>query len=307
VKLPHGHDHDHAALATLTSQQSSAEGLRAAWISLAAMGATAALQIVIVWISGSIGLLADTLHNVGHLVTTVPLIIAFHLGRRTPTRRFAYGFRRAEDLVGLLIVLVIGVSAGLIVWESLDALTSPHELTNLGWVLVAAVVGAVGNEAVARYRIRVGRRIGSAALVTEGQHARTDALTSLGVLAGAAGAWAGWPQADAVVGLMIAGVIIVVLVRSLRVTLLRLMDGVDHGTLDRFEEIASAVPGVIAVEHARARWTGHRMEADVRVLVDPALTVRGGDTIAHDVAEALTTSVPNLDHVDVHACPGAEA
>jgi cation diffusion facilitator family transporter len=186
------------------------------------------------------------------------------------------------------------------------ALTDPRELTNLGWVLVAAVVGGAGNEAVARYRIRVGRRIGSAALVAEGQHARTDALTSLAVLAGAAGAWFGWPQADAVVGLVIAGVIIVVLARSLRTTLVRLMDGVDHGTLDRFEEIASTVPGVLTVEHARARWVGHRMEADVQVLVDPTITVRASDTIAHDVADALTTSVPNLDHVDVHACPAAE-
>ncbi|SOC57911.1 cation diffusion facilitator family transporter [Ornithinimicrobium cerasi] len=301
--VPHSHDH---AAAIQTAEQSSAEGIRAAWISLAGMAATAAMQIVIVWISGSIGLLADTVHTLGHLVTTIPLIIAFRVGLRAPTRRFAYGFRRAEDLVGLLIGLVIALSAVLIIWESVRALAQPRELANLGWVLVAAVVGATGNEVVARYRIRVGRRIGSAALVAEGQHARTDALTSLAVLLGAGGAWLGWPQADAVVGLGIAAVIVVVLVRSMGTTLTRLMDGVDHGTLDRVEEIAATVPGVLTVEHARARWVGHRMEADVQVQVDPALTVREGDTIAHGVAEALTARVPNLDHVDVHACPAAD-
>ncbi|MFK5646845.1 cation diffusion facilitator family transporter [Ornithinimicrobium sp. LYQ121] len=155
------------------------------------MAATALLQIVIVWISGSIGLLADTVHNLGHLVTTIPPIIAFGLGLLAPTRRCSYGFRRAQ----------------------------PRALTNLGWVLAAALIGALGNAVVARYPIRVGRRISSAALVAEGQHARTDALTSLAVVIGAVGAWLGFPQVDAVVGLVIAAVIILVLVQSMRTTI----------------------------------------------------------------------------------------
>ncbi|GAA5160222.1 putative cation efflux system protein [Ornithinimicrobium tianjinense] len=297
---PHSHDH---AEAIQSAEESSAEGIRAAWISLAGMGATALMQIVIVWLSGSIGLLADTLHNLGHLVTTIPLIIAFRLGLRPATKRFAYGFRRAEDLVGLFIGLVIALSAALIIWESVRALTHPRDLSHLGWVLAAAVVGAAGNELVARYRIRVGRRIGSAALVAEGQHARTDALTSIAVLLGAGGAWLGFPQADAIVGLLIAGVILMVLVQSMRTTVTRLMDGVDAGTVDRVEQLAVAVPGVVAVPRARARWVGHRMDADVLIHVDRALSVVEADAIGHRVSDALTTGIPNLDHVTVHACP----
>ncbi len=199
--VPHSHDH---AGSMPTSEESSAIGIRAAWISLAGMGATALLQIVIVWLSGSVALLADTLHNLGHLATTIPLIIAFRLGRRRPTRRYSYGFRRAEDLVGLLIGAVIALSAALIVWESVRALSEQRDMTHLGWVLAAALVGAAGNEVVARYRIRAGRRIGSAALVAEGQHARTDALTSLAVVLGVVGAWLGLPWVDPVVGLLIA-------------------------------------------------------------------------------------------------------
>ncbi len=296
---PHSHDHTEAIR---TAQESSAEGLRAAWVSLAGMAATAALQLVIVWASGSVALLADTVHNLGHLATTIPLIVAFRLGRRAPTARYPYGFRRAEDLVGLLIGLVIALSAALILWESVRALTDPRDLEHVGWVLVAGLVGALGNEVVARYRIRVGRRISSAALVAEGQHARTDALTSLAVVAGAVGAWVGLPQLDAVVGLLIGVVIVLVLVRSTRTTLTRLMDGVDDGTLERIAAVAAAVPGVLDVRRPRARWSGHRMEADLEVGVDPALSVTDGDAVAHAVHAQLLATVPHLDHAHVHAC-----
>lgn len=298
--IPHSHDHTEAIQ---TAEQASSIGIRAAWVSLAGMGATALLQIVIVWLSGSVALLADTLHNLGHLATTIPLIIAFRLGRRAPTRRYSYGFRRAEDLVGLLIGAVIAVSAALIVWESLRALSTQQDMTHLGWVLAAALVGAVGNEVVARYRIRAGRRIGSAALIAEGQHARTDALTSLAVVLGVIGAWLGLPWVDPVIGLAIAAVIIAVLVNSMRTVVRRLMDGVEAGTLDLIEHEAAAVPGVISVGQARARWSGHRLEAEVIIAVENTLSVKAGHDLAHTVAEHLRRHVPHLQQAAVHVTP----
>ncbi|MCC2593531.1 cation diffusion facilitator family transporter [Tessaracoccus sp. OS52] len=296
--IPHSHDHTEAIQ---TAEQASAVGIRAAWISLAGMGATALLQIVIVALSGSIALLADTVHNLGHLATTIPLIIAFRLGRRAPTRRFPYGFKRAEDLVGLFIGLVVAISAAIIIWESVRAISNPRDLTNLGWVLAAAIIGAAGNELVARYRIRAGRRIGSAALVAEGQHARTDALTSLAVIIGVVGAWVGLPQLDPIVGLVIAAVILAVLYNSMRTVIHRLMDGVEPGTLDLIEAQAARVDGVLSVRRARARWLGHRMEADVEVEVEPGFDV-DGDAVAHRVREHLLREVPHLDNATVHAC-----
>lgn len=297
---PHSHDHTDAIQ---TADEASRDGIRAAWFSLAGMGATALLQIVIVALSGSIALMADTVHNLGHLATTIPLIIAFRLGRRAPTRRYSYGYKRAEDLVGLFIGVVIAASAALIIWESVRAMANPREITHLGWVVAAALVGALGNEMVAIYRIRAGRRIGSAALIAEGQHARTDALTSLAVLIGVAGAWAGFPQVDAVVGLVIAAVIVAVLISSMRTVIRRLMDGVDDGTLDRIEAVAADVEGVVAVDRCRARWIGHRLETDLDIGVQPGLSVQDGHAIAHLVHHRLVQTVPHLDRATVHVNP----
>lgn len=299
--IPHSHDH----VETITSaEEASAIGIRASWISLAGMAATALLQVVIYLMSGSVALLADTVHNLGHLATTIPLIIAFRLGRRAPTRTYPYGFRRAEDLVGLLIGAVIAASAALIVWESVAALSAERDMRHLPWVMAAAIVGALGNEIVAWYRIRAGRRIGSAALIAEGQHARTDALTSLAVAVGVIGAWLGMPWLDPVIGLLIAAVIVGVLISSMRSVLRRLMDGVEPGTLDDIERAAREVPGVHAIANPRARWMGHRLEAELDVAVSPALSVEAGHDLAHAVEDQVRRAVPHLWQVTVHVTPG---
>ena len=293
---PHSHDHGEAIR---TAEESSAIGIRAAWVSLAGMGATALLQIVIVALSGSVALLADTLHNLGHLATTIPLIIAFRLGMRAPTRRYSYGFRRAEDLVGLLIGAVIALSAGLIVWESVRALTAERDMTHRGWVLAAALIGAAGNEVVARYRIRAGRRIGSAALIAEGQHARTDALTSLAVVIGVLGAWLGLRWIDPMIGLVIAVMVVLVLISSMRTVIHRLMDGVEPVVLDAVESAAAGADGVRAVRDVRARWNGHRLETELVAVVDPALEVARSAQIVDAVEDRLRQALPHLDRIVV--------
>ncbi len=198
----HGHSHQQQALAADRAFLGNDEGIRTVWLALAALGATALLQIVIVWLSGSVALLADTIHNIGDALNSVPLLIAFYLTRRAATRRYTYGFARAEDVAGIFIVLSIAFSAGVIFWESIDKLIHPQPLTNLVWVAVAAVAGFLGNEAVALLQIRKGREIGSAALVADGLHARTDGLTSLAVLVAVGGAWLGFPIVDPIIGFL---------------------------------------------------------------------------------------------------------
>jgi cation diffusion facilitator family transporter len=297
--MAHSHDgHVDEALSD------SAAGIRAVKISLAALGVTAVVQVVIVAFSGSVALLADTVHNFSDALTAVPLWIAFAVSRRSATRRYTYGLGRAEDLAGLFVVAVIAVSAALTVIQAVRRLIEPTELSHLGWVAAAGVVGFVGNELVALYRIRVGSRIGSAALRADGMHARADGLTSLAVVAGAGGAAAGFPVADPIVGLIIAAVIVVVLAVAARDIFRRLLDGVDPSLVDAALEALRGEPGVESVRRLRMRWLGHRLVADAELDVDPRLSLSQAHHIAHDAEHTLTHTVPKLGEVTVHAYPG---
>ncbi|GAB7044021.1 cation diffusion facilitator family transporter [Catenuloplanes niger JCM 9533] len=297
---PHSHDTADKVDAAL---EASREGMRALWISLAALGATALAQAAVVLLSGSVALLGDTLHNVADALTAVPLGIAFLIGRRAATRAYTYGFGRAEDLAGIVIVLVIAGSAVLAGWTALDRLLHPAGITHLPFVAAAGVIGFVGNELVARYRIAVGRRIGSAALVADGLHARTDGFTSLAVVAAAGGAALGWHRADPVVGLIIAVAIAFVLKDAAREVYRRLMDRVDPALVDTAEHTLRHVPGVRDVTGLRLRWIGHRMHAEADIVLDADLTLQAAHEIAADAEHRLTHAVPRLDRVTVHTDP----
>ncbi|WP_133915279.1 cation diffusion facilitator family transporter [Streptomyces sp. NBC_00582] len=283
--------------------ESSARGMRALWVSLAVLGFTAVAQAVVVAVSGSVALLGDTVHNAADALTAVPLGIAFVVGRRAATRRFTYGYGRAEDLAGLAIVLTIAASAAFAGWTAIERLLDPRPIEHVGAVAVAALVGFAGNEGVARYRIRVGRSIGSAALVADGLHARTDGFTSLAVLLGAGGSALGWRLADPVVGLAITAAIALVLRDAAREVFRRVLDAVDPALVDRAERTLLAVEGVRGVGELRLRWIGHRLRAEVAVVVDGEATVRQAHTIAVHAEHALLHAVPRLTAALVHADP----
>lgn len=283
--------------------ESSARGMRALWVSLAALGATALVQAVIVVFSGSVALLGDTVHNAADALTAVPLGIAFVLGRRAANRRFTYGYGRAEDLAGIAILLTITASAAFAAWAAVDRLLDPRDIRHVPVVAAAAVAGFIGNEWVARYRIRVGREIGSAALVADGLHARTDGFASLAVLLGAGGAALGWRSADPIVGLLITAAILLVLRDAAREVFRRVMDAVDPALVDSAETALLTVDGVQEVSELRLRWIGHRLRAEVAVVVDGELSVRAAHAVAVACEHALLHTVPKLDAALVHADP----
>jgi cation diffusion facilitator family transporter len=296
--------HSHETADKLDSAlESSARGMRALWVSLAVLGVTALVQAVVVVVSGSVALLGDTVHNAADALTAVPLGIAFVLGRRAATRRFTYGYGRAEDLAGIAIVLTIAASAAFAAWAAVDRLLDPRPMTHVPVVAVAALVGFVGNEWVARYRMRVGREIGSAALVADGLHARTDGFTSLAVLAGAGGSALGWQLADPIVGLAITAAIVLVLRDAAREVFRRVMDAVDPDLVDRAEHAVREVEGVRGVGELRLRWIGHRLRAEVAVVVDGEATVRQAHAVAVAAEHALLHAVPRLTAALVHADP----
>lgn len=295
----HLHAHGPADPALLAAER----GIWAVKISFLALLMTALLQVAIVLFSGSMALLADTVHNLGDAATAVPLWIAFRLGQRPATKRFTYGFGRAEDLAGLFIVLVIVASALFTGYESAMRLFSPRPVGFIWAVVVAALIGFLGNEAVAVFRMRVGREIGSAALVAEGHHARADGLTSLAVLMGAVGVWAGYPRADPLVGLLISVAILRIGWSSGHVVLTRLIDGVDPEIVDEVRAAAARASGAEDVAGVKVRWLGHRLHAEIEVIVDPEITVEEGHDIATEVGHQLLHSLHYLSEATVHVDP----
>ena len=299
---PHAHG---SADRVDAAMESTRDGLFALWISLAVLGATAAVQLAIVAVSGSAALLGDTMHNVADALTAVPLAIAFLVGRRAANRRYTYGYGRAEDLAGIVIVGVIAASAVAAGVTAVARLLHPAQVTHLPWVAAAGLVGFAGNELVARYRILVGRRIGSAALVADGLHARTDGFASLAVVAAAAGGWLGWDLVDPVIGLAITATIVLVLKDAAREVYRRLMDAVDPDLVDAAEATLRAVDGVRDVASVRLRWIGHHLHAEAEVVVDAGLSLLAAHEVVADAEHQLTHTVPGLVAATVHADPAS--
>ncbi len=293
--VPHSHD---AADSIDDALEASKEGVRAVKISLFLLLGTTLVQFIVVLSSGSVALLADSIHNFADALTAVPLWIAFMLGRRLATRKFTYGFGRAEDLAGLFIVGVVALSAVLAAWQSIDRLVHPHPLHNLWWVLAAGLVGFAGNEVVAIYRIRVGAQIGSAALVADGVHARIDGFTSLAVVVGALGVMIGFPLADPIVGLLISAAIIVLLWGTVRSIGRRLMDGIEPELLDRARSALDSTPGVLATPKLQLRWVGHRLQGAATIIVAD-MSLSDAETIAGEAEHRLGHALPNLDDMTV--------
>ena len=295
--VPHTHD---AADSIDDALEASREGVRALKISLFVLLGTTVLQFVVVLLSGSVALLADTVHNFSDALTAVPLWVAFILGRRVATRRYTYGFGRAEDLAGLFIVAVVALSAIVAAWQSIERLINPQPLHNLWWVVAAGVIGFVGNEAVAIYRIRVGQKIGSAALVADGVHARTDGFTSLAVVLGAFGAMLGFPLADPIVGLLISIAIVVLLWGTYAASAAASWMESNRNSCTKSNMHSRTPQECAASSEVQLRWVGHRLQGAASITLDD-VSLAAADAIAADAAIHARRAVGNLD--DFHIRP----
>jgi cation diffusion facilitator family transporter len=291
---PHGHTHGVIDATIATTDR----GIWAIKWSFVILAVTAGLQMLVVFLSGSVALLADAIHNIGDATTAIPLWIAFMLARRKPSPTFTYGLGRVEDLAGIVIVLIILFSAIVAGYEAIDRLINPRSISFLGWVAAAGLIGFVGNEAVAVFRIRVGREINSAALIADGYHARTDGLTSLAVVIGAVGVWLGFPLADPIVGLLITIAIFGIVWQSARSVLTRMLDGIEPGVMAEIRHAAEHVPGARIVE-AKARWIGHRLHADIAISTDETLPLSEASKITAALEDELFEHMPALAAANV--------
>lgn len=300
LAVPHSHD---AGDAVDSELETSRRGVRALIVSFAGLGLTAAVQAVVVGLSGSVALLGDTLHNIADALTAVPLAVAFTLGRRAANRRFTHGYGRSEDLAGIVVVVLIAASSAVAAAEALSRLLHPQDVGRIPLVALAGLAGFAGNEIVARYRIRVGRAIGSAALVADGIHARADGLTSLSVLLGAGGVALGFRAADPIVGLVITVAILAVLRQAASMVLARLMDAVDPDLVGTVDAVLRGTAGVLDVGEVRLRWIGHALRAECEIVVDARLSLVEAHRIAEEAQHTLLHRVRRLTSVLVHADP----
>lgn len=282
---------------------STRRGMWAVKWSLLALMATAGLQVLIVLYTGSVALLADTIHNFGDASTAIPLWIAFRLRQLPPSRRFPYGYGRVEDLAGAAVVLLILFSALVAAYESVQRILDPQPVRYIGAVAAAAVVGFIGNELVALFRIRVGREIHSAALIADGYHARVDGLTSLAVLGSVIGIWLGFPLADPVIGLAITALILRILWSAARAVFLRMLDAVEPEVLDGIRHAVRHVEGVREASDVRARWIGHWLHAEVNLAVGAELTIGEAHRLGNEARHEILHQVPQLSNVVVHVDP----
>lgn len=291
----YGHGHTHGAIDP--SIIATDRGLWAVKWGFIGLMITAVLQVVVVVLSGSVALLADTIHNFGDASTAIPLGLAFLLAKRKPSAKFTYGLGRAEDLAGVMIVLIILFSAVVAGYQSVLRILHPQSVGYLWAVVAASVIGFLGNEAVAVFRIRVGKEIDSAALVADGYHARTDGWTSLAVLFGAVGVWLGFPLVDPIIGLLITLAILRIVWQSAALVFTRLLDGVDPKVIEKIQHTVGHVAGIDEVKEVRARWSGHRLYADVMVTVDPMLNVADVRYITNEIRHQLGHALPALQNV----------
>lgn len=292
-----GHSHTHGAIDPTIA--TSDRGLWAVKWSLVGLLLTSALQAIVFWLSGSVALLADLIHNVGDAMTALPLGLAFWAARWKPTERFAYGYGRTEDLAGVAIVAIIFGSAVVTAYESVHRFYHPQALHHLGALAVSAIAGFIGNELVALFRMRVGREINSAALIADGQHAMADGLVSLAVLVSAAGVSLGYPWADPVVGLVITGILLKIVWESGQTVFTRLLDGVEPEMTQSVRHAVEHIPEVDAVESIRARWLGHRLYVEVNVRIPGERSISEGQAIAAVVQDHLEGQFPYLGHAEV--------
>lgn len=300
----HAHVHDHS-LAAVSAGTDGA--LRVVVLSSVLLAAVAAAELTAAVVSNSAAVLADGLHNLGDVSTTVALAIAFILSRRAPNRRFPYGYHRVEDLAGLVVLALIVGSAVASGVTSVEHLIHRQQLSSAWLALGVAASGFLGNEIAGQYKVRAGTRLRSLVLIADGRHSRTDGLASLGAVVGVAGAMLGVPILDPVAGLVITLIIAVVAWETGKGLTGRLLDEADASLVATIEEVASATDGVVAVTDTRARWMGRRVLAEVTLEVAPETTIALAHALGEEVRHRLYHRIDPLTDVIVHLDPAGDA
>ena len=279
------------------------KAIRAIVFSSLGLLATSTLELFVVVLSGSVALLSDALHNLGDVFTTVGVYLGFRASRKVATRKYPYGYGRAEDLAGIVIVAAIWSSAVLAAWQSYEKLVTGRGTSHLPLGMLAATIGIVGNQMVARYKLKVGREIKSAPLIVDARHSMLDALASGGALLGLIGVALGFRVADPLAGFAIALLIVRIGVVATRDVVSRLMDANDEELGRAVLAAIDRIPAVKAVSDLRVRWLGRQVEVRIRVHLPATMPFSAAHDVTHQVERAVLEVIPDVREVTVEPVP----
>ena len=295
-----GHHHSHLIDPSIVTHE---RGLWVAKWSFVILIVAGFAQLVVVFMSKSVALMADTIHNFGDAATSIPLGIAFLFARLKPNKKFSYGYGRVEDIAGVTVVLLILGSGCFAGYEAVQRFIHPEKVGHLGLVAVASILSFLVNEGVAVFRIKVGKEIGSAALVADGCHARIDGWSSLAVVVGVLGVYFGFPILDPLMGLIITGSILFIVWQTGNEVFTRMLDGIDPDVLEDIDHIARHIKAVKDVWGVRARWIGHKLNVEINIAVALNISLAESHDIAEEVRHQLQHHLAHFGSAIVHIDP----
>ncbi len=276
---------------------------------MALSGALAIAKLIAGWLAGSASVVADGFESAGDVLASGIVLLGLTVAARPPDRNHPYGHGRFETLTGLVTGLGLALVGAGIIWKSLQDVGLRHAppASFALWPVAASVALKSGMAAV---KLRVARRIRSAALVADAWNDAVDILSGTVALL-AVGLAILNPErflaADHYGGAAIGCIVILLGLRVVHETSLTLMDTMpDEQMMATIRATALRVPGALDVEKCYARKTGLRYHVDLHLEVDPELTVRRSHAIAEEVRNRVKGELAWVEDVLVHVEPYGE-
>lgn len=281
------------------------------WVGFWVNAALATLKIAAGIIGRSSAMIADGIHSMSDFITDIIVIVLIGVSRKKANSTYQYGYGKYETFATMLIAMALASVGIAIFYESAKSIIqslSGEEIPRPGSIaLIMAVVSIVAKEALFHYTRLWGRRIGSAAVVANAWHHRSDALSSIATLAGIAGAMflgSHWRILDPIAAMIVSVFIFTIAIRIGMPSIRELLDvSLPPELTDGMRHIIRSTPGVITYHHLRTRRNGPRIIVSLHIKVNPDISVVAGHTIATDVERNLRNHFGRSMITSIHVEP----
>jgi len=266
--------------------------------------ALSVVKVAVGLLSGSMALVADGLHSVSDMLTDLAVLVGVYLGAKRPDKKHQYGHGKAETLAAVFIGVILAVVGALIVIRAgADIAANKHVVPHFA-VLIVAVLSIVVKESLYRITRKVARKLHSTALYANAWHHRSDALSSIAVVAGFIALKFGFGNGDQLAAAAVGLMIILVAARILSDCLNELTEAaVDDDTIQHIKKIINADSSIRNFHRLRTRTVGREVFLDLHILVDPALSIAGAHEISEQLENALHAQIVRPVNIVVHVEP----